>query len=844
MRRLPLVRLGLAAVTGALLAACGGGGGGGDAESVGPAPPPPSTPTTVGIAGPTRVESGQSAQWQAQISPAVAGAAIEWSFGDDSAPTQGAMADHRYAANGAYTLTLSVTLPGGERRVVQQALRVGAFARLEGAGCSGPDRSGWCWQSPAAGARDLVDALFIDEQQGWAVGPGPTILATRDGGATWAAQPAPRAEQPADGADPALDRLDRLRFADARNGIAVSMLTGRLLRTSDGGGTWEAVEGSGLSLLSGAWMPDAGTLLLSGRRWTASTQPYGEDVSRISTDGGLSWRDAAALVTMVTAGPTLWQAGLQAKVSRDLGLTFQDVGPPAPSPTNLFVPAPPPPLWLPLRSPRLDDTELLLQVADINAAGGDWLLRLPDQGRTAINAVVDPPLPALTDLQSMSSTDGGELWASFRTAPIYEGTAFRSDWQRARSSDGGQHWQLVGDVMPTQGYGTLLRLDRQGWLLASGEQRAWIFDDGDPQAGSRDLPEAGAELGAASRSGRRLLLGFGFGGAGSRWYTAADAGAPWKLLPGGQPHDGGLWNVGGLWFFDGRRGLAFSEQGWARTDDGGQRWTVGPATAGMPNVSLHFTRDGVGWGLSGGQLLRSDDRGASWQARPTPAGSASRVQFIDGQRGWIEVTACDFFAGCSVELHVTADAGNSWQRRSVPAQAVSYWRNGWVFADERVGMTYGYDLWTKQHLYWATADGGKTWTPSSVPAALNDSTADAPFVLDAGHAWMLRRTAGLWRDSHQTELFFTADGGKTWTERGRLPARVAVYNLAFADADHGWAVGSGGLVLRTRDGGRHWEVQPTQASGRDLYVVTAVDAHTAWIGGVRGTIISTSTGGD
>ncbi len=835
MRRLPLVRLGLAAATGVLLAACGGGGTG----SVGPTPP-----TTVGIAGPTRVESGQPAQWQAQISPAVAGAAIEWNFGDDSAPAQGAMADHRYAASGAYTLTLSVMLPGGERRVVQQALRVGAFARLEGARCSGPDRSGWCWQSPAAGAHDLVDALFIDEQQGWAAGPGPTILATRDGGATWAAQPVPRAKQPADGADPALDRLDLLRFADARNGIVASMLTGRLLRTGNGGGAWETVDGSGLSLLSGAWMPDARTLVLSGRRWTASTQPYGEDVSRISTDGGLSWRDAAALVTMVTAGPTLWQGGVQTKVSRDLGLTFQDVGPRAPAP-GPFVVMQPAPLWLPLRSPRLDDTELLLQVAGINAAGSDWLLRLLDQGRTAIDAVVDPPLPALVDLRGMGPTDGGALWASFRTAPIDSGSEpFRSDWQRARSSDGGQHWQLVGDVMPTRGYGTLLRLDRQGWLLASGEPRAWLFADGDAQAGSRDLPEAGTELGTASRSGQRLLLGYGFGGAGSRWYTAADAAAPWKLLPGGQPYDGGLWNVGGLWFFDGRRGLAFSEQGWARTDDGGQHWTAGPLTAGTPNVSLHFTRDGVGWGLSGGQLRRSADRGASWQARPMPAAAANRVQFVDGQRGWIEVTVCDFVTGCGIQLHVTADAGNSWQQRSIPAQAVSSWGNGWVFADERVGMTYGYDLWAKQPVYWATTDGGKTWMPSSVPAALNDGNAAAPFVLDAGHAWLLQRSQGLWRDSHQTVLWFTGDGGKTWTERGRLPARVAVYNLAFADADHGWAVGSGGLVLRTRDGGRHWEVQPTQASGRDLSVVTTVDAHTAWIGGVRGTIISTSTGGD
>ncbi|MCA0240728.1 MAG: hypothetical protein LCI02_07680 [Proteobacteria bacterium] len=843
MRRLHLVRLGLAAVTCVLLAACGGSGGadsGASAEPIGPAP------TTVGIVGPTRVENGEAGQWRAQISPAAADAVIEWNFGDGSAPAPGAVTDHRYAASGAYTLTLSVTLPGGERRVLQQALRVGAFARLEGANCSGPDRSGWCWQSPAAGARDLMDALFIDDRQGWAVGPGPTLLATRDGGATWAAQAVPAASQPADGADPALDRLDLLRFADALNGIAASLQTGRLLRTGDGGGTWSAVDGSGLSVLSDAWMPDARTLVLSGRRWTASTQPYGEFVSRVSTDGGLSWRDAAALVTMVTAGPTLWQSGRQSQVSRDLGLTFQDVGPPAPAPASPFVTMLPPPMWKPLRSPRVDDTELLLQVADIQSTGADWLLRLLDQGRTAIDAVVQPPLPALTDLQGMGSTDGGELWASFRTAPLYDSSQpFRSDWQRARSSDGGQHWQLVGDVMQTRGYGTLLRLDRKGWLLASGEQRAWIFADGDGLAADRDLPEVSTELGDARRSGQRLLLGFGVGGPGSRWYTAADAGAPWKLLPGGQPYDGGLWNVGGLWFFDGRRGLAISEQGWARSDDGGRHWVLHPVPADKPNVSLHFTRDGVGWGVREGKLLRSADRGATWQARSTPAGGeASVAQFIDGQRGWLTVKVYDATLGWKPELHFTPDGGSSWQPRALPPPSSAAAYGGVVFADELVGMSTGYDEWTQESLYGSTTDGGKTWTRSTVPAKLQDSRADPPFVLDAGHAWMLRRTAGLRRDSHQADLFFTADGGKTWTERGRLPARVAVYGLAFADADNGWAVGSGGLVLRTRDGGRHWEVQPTQASGRDLTVVTAVDAHTAWIGGVRGTIVSTSTGGD
>jgi hypothetical protein len=53
----------------------------------------------------------------------------------------------------------------------------------------GPSTSGsWEWQNPLPQGNDLVDVVFVDASQGWAVGGSGTILHTTDGGATWSFQ--------------------------------------------------------------------------------------------------------------------------------------------------------------------------------------------------------------------------------------------------------------------------------------------------------------------------------------------------------------------------------------------------------------------------------------------------------------------------------------------------------------------------------------------------------------------------------------------------------------------------------------------------------------------------------
>ncbi|MGQ0587161.1 MAG: WD40/YVTN/BNR-like repeat-containing protein [Gammaproteobacteria bacterium] len=122
-------------------------------------------------------------------------------------------------------------------------------------------------------------ATFVDAEHGWAVGHDAAIVATGDGGKTWALQNfQPELEKPL---------LDVL-FLDARRGFAVGAY-GLLLATADGGKTWKEQDspiredevhfnsitrlGNGSLLIAG----ESGMLAASsdqGRSWSKLRSPY------------------------------------------------------------------------------------------------------------------------------------------------------------------------------------------------------------------------------------------------------------------------------------------------------------------------------------------------------------------------------------------------------------------------------------------------------------------------------------------------------------------------------------------------------------------------------------------
>lgn len=68
------------------------------------------------------------------------------------------------------------------------------------------------------------------------------------------------------------------------------------------------------------------------------------------------------------------------------------------------------------------------------------------------------------------------------------------------------------------------------------------------------------------------------------------------------------------------------------------------------------------------------------------------------------------------------------------------------------------------------------------------------------------------------------DDGGTWRQARRVPVSTTLTAVSFADAQHGWAVGHGGVVLNTVDGGATWS---RQADGVALALAALQDAERA-----------------
>jgi photosystem II stability/assembly factor-like uncharacterized protein len=153
--------------------------------------------------------------------------------------------------------------------------------RLVGVGDHGyivlSDDGGASWRRAKSPDAPLLTAVtFVDATHGGAVGHDALILATTDGGETWATQFSAPSEQ-----RPLLDVL----FLDARRGIAVGAY-GAYYETADGGATWTArkiiagdrhlnaiVKVKDRLVIFG----EAGTILASGdegREWKPLDSPY------------------------------------------------------------------------------------------------------------------------------------------------------------------------------------------------------------------------------------------------------------------------------------------------------------------------------------------------------------------------------------------------------------------------------------------------------------------------------------------------------------------------------------------------------------------------------------------
>ncbi len=255
---------------------------------------------------------------------------------------------------------------------------------------------------------------------------------------------------------------------------------------------------------------------------------------------------------------------------------------------------------------------------------------------------------------------------------------------------------------------------------------------------------------------RVVLMSAGPGGA-SRIYLSVDGGAKWSLTHT-NPDADGFYDA--IAFWDARHGILFGDPVRGRfvvrvTADGGRTWYAprgmvmpealpGEGAFAASGTCLTVSKGGrSAWFVTGGanvsRVFRSEDRGLTWAAAPSPvpAGKATAGLFsvafsADGVRGFA--------------------AGGDYK-------------------DAKLAALNG----TR------TEDGGATWlAPPMAPSRFFSAVAAVPGTRADLVAVGLAGSAG------------SRDGGRTWSSIGDAPLNA----VAFSDAATGWAVGPRGAIVR------------------------------------------------
>jgi hypothetical protein len=175
-------------------------------------------------------------------------------------------------------------------------------------------------------------------------------------------------------------------------------------------------------------------------------------------------------------------------------------------------------------------------------------------------------------------------------------------------------------------------------------------------------------------------------------------------------------------------------------------------------------------------LIRSRDSGETWE---------SLAGLGEGDYHELEV-AGDLIVAVNAEspdIQVSRDGGRSWEARTPPAAPID------VVVDP--GDPEHWAVSTEQGTFVST-NGGGSWRP-------RDTTFGARLVWPAADA--------LYSMDRNGKVRVSADGGKSWEDRGELDGIPSEFTSGRKDELLAAAVG--GKVLQSRDGGATWSTLTT-----------------------------------
>ncbi|NNL86893.1 MAG: hypothetical protein HKP27_14620 [Myxococcales bacterium] len=238
-----------------------------------------------------------------------------------------------------------------------------------------------------------------------------------------------------------------------------------------------------------------------------------------------------------------------------------------------------------------------------------------------------------------------------------------------------------------------------------------------------------------------------------------------------------------------------------------------------------------------GMVLRSLDRGATWNVTQTPVErNLHAIDFADEMHGWA--------VGAQGVIIRTTDGGDSWVLQIAEVDdefegriTIEESLFGVVALSKDVAWAVG-DLGVIIH----TSDGGTTWQRERVP---EENFADTELPDRIFNAIEFSTPESGWITGEFGTLLRSADGGASWQGARQLEGSVEdIYLIGMANAGEqlSFACGVGGVAIRTRDGGKSWSTLSVP-TGAGLYDIAASGENVIVVGD-RGVIFTSADAGE
>lgn len=178
--------------------------------------------------------------------------------------------------------------------------------------------------------------------------------------------------------------------------------------------------------------------------------------------------------------------------------------------------------------------------------------------------------------------------------------------------------------------------------------------------------------------------------------------------------------------------------------------------------------------------------------------------------------------------------------RSATATAFVYPGRGWIAQTSHTNVDLqGISFFPSGRTGWAVGKSGTVLKSSDAGATWTQKTSGTAFNLNG--VW--GTSGAVWAVGDVGTLITSTDLGETWSTVSGLGASAySLKAITFADAMHGWIVGSLGFGLRTIDGGATWS-RMTISTSDPLNAVSFSGTLDGWIVTNTGLIFGTHDGG-